>query len=94
MAPAGVHRFYRERTGEVLVFRPAYGTWLSICGIPSLQRKEECRALVWGQDGINDSAGFALLSVKVGVDDVTGGGVFDGVGDVAGGLVTGVCSGA
>lgn len=57
VAPAGVHLFDREMTGEVMVYRPSYGIWLTICGIPSAQRKEEYRALEWGPDDINDLRG-------------------------------------
>lgn len=54
VAPSGMHLFDRESTGEVLVFRPSYGIWLSLCGVPSMQRKEEYRALEWGMEGILD----------------------------------------
>ena len=41
----------------MLVFRPGCGIWLSICGIDSMQRQEEYRALEWGPDGIDDLRG-------------------------------------
>lgn len=54
VAPAGFCLFDRDSTREVLVFRPKFGVWLSICAVPSAQRRDEYRALEWGPDAIDD----------------------------------------
>jgi len=54
VAPSGFAVFDRTSTGEVLVFRPKFGVWLSICCLPSAQRRDEYRALEWGPDAIDD----------------------------------------
>ncbi len=54
VAPSGFALFDRDSTGEVLVFRPQFGVWLSICSVPSEQRRDEYRAIEWGQDAIDD----------------------------------------
>jgi hypothetical protein len=54
VAPSGFALFYRASTGEVLVFRPQLGIWLSICSVPSEQRRDEYRAIEWGPDAIDD----------------------------------------
>ena len=54
MAPSGFALFDRDSTGEVLVFRPQFGVWLSICSVPSEQRRDEYRAIEWGPDAIDD----------------------------------------
>ena len=54
VAPAGFCLFDRDSTREVLVFRPKFGVWLSICAVPSAQRSDEYRALELGPDSIDD----------------------------------------
>ena len=54
VAPTGFCLFDRESTLEVLVFRPKLGIWLSICPLPSAQRRDEYRAIEWGPDAIDD----------------------------------------
>ncbi len=54
VAPSGFALFYRASTGEVLVFRPQLGIWLSICSVPSEQLRDEYRAIEWGPDAIDD----------------------------------------
>ena len=54
VAPAGFCLFDRDSTREVLVFRPQFGIWLSICSVPSEQRRDEYRAIEWGEKCIDD----------------------------------------
>lgn len=54
VAPSGICLFDRDSTGEILVFRPRFGIWLSIYGLPSAQRRDEYRAVEWGTKCIDD----------------------------------------
>lgn len=54
VAPSYCHLFERASTREVLVFRERWGVWLSICSVPSAQRRDEYQAIEWGPDSIDD----------------------------------------
>lgn len=57
VAPSGFHLFDRENPREVLVARERFGVWLSIANVPSDQRRDEYRAIEWGNEGMNDLRG-------------------------------------
>ena len=54
VAPADCHLFDRAAPPEVLVVREAFGVWLSVAGVPPVQRRDEYRAIKWGRHSLDD----------------------------------------
>ena len=56
VAPSDFHLFDRDNPREVLLARENRGVWLSIASVPSSQRRDECRAIEWGERSLDDIA--------------------------------------
>lgn len=54
VAPSDCHLFERADPPEVLVVREGFGVWLSVAGVPTVQRRDEYRAIEWGMHSIDD----------------------------------------
>lgn len=54
VAPSDCHLFDRAAPPEVLVVREGFGVWLSVAGVPPVQRRDEYRAIEWGKHSIDD----------------------------------------